>query len=253
MLILNSRRAIFVHLHKCAGSSVEVSLAARLRWNDVLLGSTPEGEALQPIYAKLFGLDKHSSAAEIRAVVGDALWSECFTFATVRSPYERLASLYGWIASIVEPGLRATGYPSRAGFEERRSWVKAWRRKPASHWDYPATRAYLLTRGVPDAFSRFLREPILDSEPAFRSQASRLTDAEGRLLVREVVRAEELGREWPRLCERLGLPGLPLLEANVTPNRFRRRFDELTRDPEDVRYVNERFAADFERLGYERR
>lgn len=254
MLILNSRRAVFIHLHKCAGSSVEVSLASQLRWNDILLGSTVEGELLQPVYSKLFGLHKHSSAAEVRAVIGAPLWDEFFTFATVRSPYERIASLYGWVASIVEPQLDEIGYPSNAGFDERRAWVKAWKERPAPHWYYPATQAYLLTRGVADAFSRFLREPILkDSEPAYRSQVSRLSDESGRLLVREIVRSEDLAVEWPRLCARLGVGDLPLATANATPERFRRRFDELARDGGDVAFLSARFEADFDAFGYPRR
>lgn len=94
MFISNSKKFIYIHLHKCAGTSVEVALSNTLQWNDILIGSTKEGETLQDTYRKLFGLHKHSSAQEIKDVVGDVVWDGFFRFSTVRNPYSLAVSQY---------------------------------------------------------------------------------------------------------------------------------------------------------------
>lgn len=251
MMILNSRGVVFIHLHKCAGSAVEASLAPLLRWNDILLGSTPAGDALQRVYLDLFGLHKHSSAAEVKAVIGDATWSSAFTFATVRNPYERAASLFNFVASDAEPRLAAVGFPREDDHAGQRRWVDEWTTHPHPFWSSPATQAYLRARGAARPFSTFVRQPaLLELELAFRPQLSQLADDAGHVLVDEVVKAEELARHWPRICERIGAPELPLLTVNATPAEFRRGFDALTDDPEDARFLERRFRDDFLAFGY---
>ena len=50
MILSFNRQFAFVHVHKCAGTSIEVALAAHLAPNDLVLGSTPGGERLQPVF-----------------------------------------------------------------------------------------------------------------------------------------------------------------------------------------------------------
>ena len=75
MIISNSHRFIFVHVLKTGGTTVCAALDPFLRWNDVVLGGTEFGERMNGPYRDRFGLRKHSTAQEIRAVVGDATWS----------------------------------------------------------------------------------------------------------------------------------------------------------------------------------
>ena len=254
MLILSSHRVVFIHLHRCAGSSVEASLAALLRWNDILLGSTRLGEALQPIYQELCGLHKHSSAAEVKAVIGEASWRESLTFTTVRCPFERTASLYNFTAALVEPRLAATGFPLLGDWREQRQWVEEWTNPPERFWHWAAIRAYLLARGSPQPFSAFLREPALvEKEVAFQPQITRLCERGGQVLVTEIIKVEALDDHWPRLSHRIGAPELALVRANETPAPYRRALGELTRDPEDLRYLERRFADDFAAFDYPRR
>jgi hypothetical protein len=254
MLILSSRGVVFIHLHRCGGSTVERSLAVLLAWNDILLGSTRWGEALQPIYQELFGLHKHSSALEVKAVIGEARWTEAFTFTTVRCPFERTASVFNFAAALVEPRLAATGFPQRADWREQRQWVEQWTDPPEHFWHWALIRAYLLARGAPQPFSTFLREPALvEKEVAFQPQVTRLLDPDGRVLVTEIIKLEALDRQWPRLCQRIGTDELALVKANATPAPYRRTLRELTRDPEDLRYLERRFEDDFAVLGYPRR
>ena len=64
MLISNTHKFIFIHLYKCAGTSIGRASIPTLRWNDLLLGNTSMGEKLSDIYFGLHGLRKHSSAID---------------------------------------------------------------------------------------------------------------------------------------------------------------------------------------------
>jgi hypothetical protein len=94
MFISNSKKFIYLHLYKCAGTSVEVALSRTLQWNDILIGSTKAGEALPDTYQELFGLHEQSTAQEIKEVIGDSYWDSHFKFTTVRNPYSLAVSQY---------------------------------------------------------------------------------------------------------------------------------------------------------------
>jgi hypothetical protein len=253
MLILNSRRLIYVHLNKNAGTAVEASLAPLLKWNDILLGSTDAGERLQLIYQSMFGLHKHSCVYEIVDVIGDA-WKEYFSFATVRNPYERTASLYCYAASLVEDQLIAAGFQASATIEQIRSWRAGNAHRLGPEWGFPAVIAYLETRNATRPFSEFLRNgTLLVAEPAFGTQHSKLVlRGQSTLAVSEVIKMEELQSVWQDFLHRNGIPVLPLLRENETLPRLRKSFGALTTDPADYRLLNTRFEIDFDSFGYRR-
>jgi hypothetical protein len=253
MLLLNSRRLIYVHLNKCAGTAVEVSLSPLVKWNDILLGSTEQGEQLQPIYQSMFGLHKHSSAAEIERVIGDVWW-QYHSFATVRSPYERTASLYGYVASLVEDELADAGFPMSGTIQQVRAWRAANASNLAPVWSFPAVMAYLDSRNAPKPFSEFLRnETLIVAEPAFGSQLSKLSiRSKPGLAVKEFIRTEQLKASWDAFLMRNNIPHQPLRAENATPARFKKNFAALTTDPADYTLIGSRFEADFEVFGYRR-
>jgi hypothetical protein len=97
MIISQSRRFVFVHVPKSAGTSITRLLAKLTTYRDLEVGGTPMGEAMQRFCKKRFGLSKHASAAEIRAVMGEADWQAFFRFAIVRNPYTRAFSSFNYL------------------------------------------------------------------------------------------------------------------------------------------------------------
>ena len=102
MIISLNRRFVFVHIHKCAGTSVEMALGKLLRHNDFVIGSTKSGEKNQEFFKKATGLNKHSTALEARRWMGEDMFSKCFKFAFVRHPVDRLLSLYSYAHKLAE-------------------------------------------------------------------------------------------------------------------------------------------------------
>ena len=94
-ILSNSHKFIFIHLHKCGGTSVEQAYSPYSSWNDLILGGTVFGEFIDSKYNEIYGLHKHSSVIEITNIVKDY---QAYDFITVvRHPLERLKSLYKWV------------------------------------------------------------------------------------------------------------------------------------------------------------
>jgi hypothetical protein len=97
MIVNHTYKFIFVHVPKNAGTSVTQALSTLSSWRDLELGGTQLGEAIAPHYMKRFGLRKHSTASQIRKVVGEEIWSSYHKFGFVRDPYSRLQSLWSFL------------------------------------------------------------------------------------------------------------------------------------------------------------
>lgn len=97
MIVNHTHRFIFIHIPKCAGTSVTNFLAMFTRYCDIEVGGTEYGEFIQPHYYGRFGLRKHSTAREIRRVVGEGAWADYFKFAIARNPFERAISTYNFL------------------------------------------------------------------------------------------------------------------------------------------------------------
>jgi len=80
-------RYVFIHIPKCAGSSIHRALNTLHAQRSLLVG--------KPKY------HKHAKAVKVREVLGPA-WNECFKFAFVRNPWDLMVSSYHWWLTYAE-------------------------------------------------------------------------------------------------------------------------------------------------------
>lgn len=102
-IINNTYKFIFVHIPKSAGTTITSTFSRYTNYCDLEIGGTVFGEQIQPAYSRRFGLAKHSSAKDIKALVGAVEWSKYFTFAFVRNPYARAFSTYNFLRKWESP------------------------------------------------------------------------------------------------------------------------------------------------------
>lgn len=86
-MISHEHKAIFVHIPKTAGSSIEVAFNATLQ--------TDEGavdEATGKFFPVTTGKEKHLDARACRKHYGRKIWQNYFKFTVVRNPWQRIHS-----------------------------------------------------------------------------------------------------------------------------------------------------------------
>jgi hypothetical protein len=106
----------------------------------------------------------------------------------------------------------------------------------------------LAAREEHTSFSKFVRSPQLEGWEGFATMTSRLCDPQGRQLVQDVFKVEDLETTWPLITKRLGIPSVPLRRANksIEPGTAYQSFYR----EEDAELIRERYREDFLRFGY---
>lgn len=231
-IISNSRQLIFVHLHKCGGSSVEQSFAEHAAWNDLVIGSTPLGEQLQPIYKELHGIHKHNSARSLKAIVGDDVWSRYWTVALVRHPHRIYESFYGWIRVVID---RYCGANDLTSDEFRTAYLAGKINHPLATWG--ATSAYCKSNDFQGFMAVVLEEGALPG-----TLFARLSEKKS--LITDVYKLEEIDRLWEAIDDKTGLT-LNRIHANTGKRRT------YTWDSDHVNAITDRHEIDFRTFGYE--
>ncbi|MCT8328233.1 sulfotransferase family 2 domain-containing protein [Albidovulum sediminis] len=247
MIVANSGRFIFVHIHKTGGTSMELAIAPHLRWNDLILGSTPLGQAANQEFRNAHGLFDHASAEEIAFVCGTELFESYYSFALVRHPLDRAVSMYNFIASLCRFAARRRGFNHArlAAFVlDRRAhsedFALAVERDPFLGW--PITAAFL----EHDGFSGFIRAPETRADRSFLPQVDMVRSLDGRVRVRDCIRLEDLPLHVSDLSRRLGVP-LELGHHNAAPFTVLDRRD-LRADDRD--YLLHEFGEDILAFDY---
>ena len=237
MIISNSKKYIFCHIHKTAGEAITSALADTFEWNDIVLGTTSFGRSAQALFEAEFGLSKHTGANQIKAVVGEAVWSEYFSFSVVRHPVDRMGSLYSYLKKIRETNLgRGMG---RFRHELRM------RRKRQGPWNWPV----MIALNETNSFDEFLHHPKFIQDSAVRSQWSILTDADnGQLLVDFVGKFENLDASFEEIKSRIGAPDAQLKKVNAS-KKIDKPIAGVTDETKE--FIFRLFEDDFKQFGYE--
>ena len=239
MIVSQSKKFIFVHVHKAGGSSVSTALQPHLAWNDLILGGSELGETLNPLFRAQYGLHKHSTFDEIRQVIGDTLVDDYFSFAFVREPSAKIVSLYNYIASFSEDLARFLGKT-----EDELAEASISGSSDISHnflsWD--ATRAYYQT----GSFSDFIRSADAQADMGFRPQIDSLKTPDGDRIVNKIVKLETVMQSLPELWQGLGfrfhLPHVNRAEKIAQSHE--------TMEKRDKAYLKALFADDYLALEY---
>lgn len=227
MIINHTLKFIFVHVPKAAGSSVSNCLSKLSRYRDLEIGGTILGEALQPEYIRRFGLSKHSTAAEVRRVTGEMLWTSYFTFGFVRNPYERAFSIFNFMTLMANRHHRA--YSEMLGFKDFGEFLLS---------DYFQT----------DGPDRILRPQL------FWLQSN---DSSDEPAVQFVGRVDEINDSLRIIEERLGRGGTDIRldqmpRVNESAATGQSVWDELKDRPELEEIIFKRYQPDFRAFGFQR-
>jgi hypothetical protein len=234
MIISKSHNFIFVHIHKTAGEAITLALLPHLGKDDLALGATPVGNIRNLYYKHKFGISKHSNARAIQEYIGPEKWNKFFIFSFVRHPFERVRSLYKYFAMMserrTEKSLQNLLYrtPVLAGSDPLK---------------WPGLQAYRET----SSFSEFIRHPGFRKDPGSHCQCDMLLDENGRMLADFIGHFDRLEEDFAHVTSRIGLSQANLPKHNVS--RSANKMD-VTLAEDDVRYLREIYAEDFERFRF---
>ncbi|PSF39496.1 hypothetical protein C7H19_01530 [Aphanothece hegewaldii CCALA 016] len=212
MIISHKYKFIFIHIHKCAGTSVTQALDPHLGENDIVLGGTKEGEKLSEEYLKTKGLFKHSKASDAKIILGDEIWNNYFKFAIIRNPWDRLVSKYHWWLTT--------------------SWDDQWQ---------TGTKI----RGL-NNFSEYIFSD-LDSDKK-ESLLDFVMDDNQKIIVDYLGKFERIHRDFAYICGRIGLPNIELPHTNRSKHN---EYLEYYQDPELIQLVNQWFDLEINNFQYD--
>lgn len=147
---------------------------------------------LNPSSCQWLFLDKHSTAREIKEVLGPEEWNDCHVFTFVRNPYDRVVSFYHHLRKPLYLDRKTLGrqYPEflDSGFLEPAEACKAAMEYEFDEW---VVRAY--------------RDEEFEHYGWFDSQLTWLTDERGQVIVDFVGKYEELIDSWKTICNSIGI------------------------------------------------
>lgn len=223
-IINNSFNFVFVHIPKAAGTSITSVLSKYTNYCDLEIGGTNFGEKLQPIYRKRFGIGKHSTAREIRNLMGTVSWSRFFTFSFVRNPFSRSLSTYHFLRRWEGPN---------AEFHER---MRAFN----SFEQYVMSGIWEESNGPDEIFRQQVHWLRSDNEPK-----NQLVDFVGRV--------ENIQTDLLKILKAIGL-SKETLELDSIPilNRSEEESRSSVYTPEVVERIVDRYKLDFDVFGYSR-
>ena len=92
-MISFQKRFLFVHIPKTGGNSIQ-SILAPYSEDEITRRPGQDGVERFGVSNPKYKLKKHSPLATYRAALGEEQFGQLYKFATVRNPWDRMASLY---------------------------------------------------------------------------------------------------------------------------------------------------------------
>lgn len=228
MIISNSKQFIFIHIHKCGGTSISKMLQPELEWPDFITGGTRYGEEMSEVWGNKWGLRKHATAMQVYNLVGSELWDKYYTFSFVRHPFTRVVSLYNFTKKVID---------NQSWRRYARFLTNKWNRDV---WDWGSVQANLDS----NSFSEYIRHPKLKNDPAFQLQFNFISNEEGDLMVDFVGKFEDFEKDVNKILENLGL------KLSI-PHKNKSSQTDINITDEDRNYIADLFKTDYEMFGYE--
>lgn len=155
---------------------------------------------------------EHLTALEKIEIVGSKRWDKCLTFAIIRNPWDKIVSQYHYRLKTNQTDLKEIPI----SFSE---WIyRAFGEKDPLYYDFPKM---------------------------FMPQTEWIADADGRILVDEIVRFENLDEDFNRVMQKLG--------KRVTLPHLRQSKHDHYRDyydTETAAIIHTCFKKDIDNFGY---
>lgn len=219
MLISHSKKFIFIHIYKTAGTSVMAIFLPCARLIDRFVYENRYSRAVVRRINRYMGWEddgnrqftgfhKHGSAKDVIAKLGKDRFDDYFTFAFVRNPFDFLVSLYFYI------------------------------RQAKSHRFH--------SRVTQMEFSEFLHWYISQNPDR---QTDFITDEKGDVVIDFVGRFESIEADVKHVCDILSIPFSQLPHKNLSRERKKKDFMEYYNES-DKSLVKEYFHDDFDLLEY---
>jgi chondroitin 4-sulfotransferase 11 len=213
MPVSDDKKFIYVHIPKCAGSSI----ASAMRSSGIKLRLKGRATCDDKTAYKFDDMWLHHlPAATLRRIVTPEQWNTYFKFSFVRNPWDVAVSTYFYHKRrIAESKEFRDNHPEIVSLYSRASSFDEW--------------VALQSR------DKFYIRPMTDY----------LLDETGELCLDFIGRYETLGDDFSRVCHRIGI-AMPIPHMNGTERGpYRDYYTETTRN-----LVAEAFAQDIEAFGY---
>tara|TARA_A100001037_G_C15106713_1_gene616818 strand:+ start:1065 stop:1700 length:636 start_codon:yes stop_codon:yes gene_type:complete len=211
MIINHKYKFIFIHVPKCAGTSIKRALYPYCDEYDQFLGGHPN------VPEENSEVHKHSTALEVKRFATRERWDEYFTFSFVRNPFSRMVSLYKWWQKT--DGLfdiKTKNIICNMSFEE-----------------------FVFSKYTGETQVKFLASK--NPKKTFVAEANRVE-------LDFLGKHERINKDFAYVCGLLKLPNLNLEKHNTTTNDYN-SFNAYYNKKTKTR-VREKFAEDFNFLGY---
>lgn len=227
---------IFIHLEKCGGTTVEVSLWPYLDKHDIVFGSSSDfGILLDDFYGlelyNNYKLAKHSYVDEVKAKVPQ--YNRMYKFSTVRNPIDMMVSYYFYSKRIVNQYAAHFQIEDILEYTKGQIYPESW---AGQEWLWSYTESVRENGGF-DYFISY----IFDNAYSFgKPQCQKLDESV------EAFNIKTLHKFWPEILEKCNLDTtIPLLNAKNTSPR-----DPLKISTKTKNKIKKHFADDYEDYGH---